>query len=181
MCDIRNTRGAQARFGQNPLHKLGHVEFFPGVAQKFEQIEFRQPIVIVDELELLPAEKPRNLPRERRFILCDLLERQQIALGRIAHVADLPRAAADEQNDFVAAIEKASREHVNREVPDVQTVRARVCPEVKRKFFVVDEPRIRERVLPEKAAIFQFFAQFHADIIYYARDFAKSAGKRLRF
>ena len=84
--------------------------------------------------------------------MLNFLVRKQVSLFCVAHIANHASAATNQQKHLVTALQKMPHHHVNRQMPDVQTVSRRICPQIEREILRIDKLVIGECGLVPKPA-----------------------------
>ena len=111
---VRNTGAAFADAFLNELtiEQLSHTEGFANFAEKWEEFDILEPIVVIDELSAFWGMRDANdLSGKSGFVFFDFVEAFKIAFDGIFWVADLAGSAADKIVRSIAVANEASAHH----------------------------------------------------------------------
>ncbi len=132
------------------------------IAQKIQVAHILEPVVIVDNLDVLATKDLMILGYNRLLVLGDFLGGFKFALSVFAvGVADHAGSAAHQQYRLVAVFHKPFDHHGRRQVADSHRVGAGVDSPVESDRLAIENTKVFVGGLVEQAAPGQFFGECH--------------------
>ena len=114
------------------VEKLGHTESFADFAKEGQKFDVLEPIIVVEDGgSFRGMGDADDLLGEGGFVVCDFVERLEVALGGVFRVANLASGAANKVIRSISVANEAGTHHESGEVADMKRVGGRVGAPIK--------------------------------------------------